>query len=92
MQLDLDFIRSRFRPFEPARDNRFSKCGRQFYLPSGDSSSRFYNERKVQPMPPMTRLSEEIARASVGGSWRELSFGPSTTQNVCLINPSLADG
>ena len=98
MQLDLDFIRSQFPAFsEPALAGQsfFENAGGSFTCRQViDRLFRFYNERKVQPYAPYdaSRLGgeemDEARRrlsAMMGVHEDELSFGPSTTQNVYVL-------
>ena len=98
MQLDLDFIRSQFPAFsEPALAGQsfFENAGGSFTCRQViDRLFRFYNERKVQPYAPYdaSRLGgEEMDEARtrlsamMGVHEDELSFGPSTTQNVYVL-------
>ncbi len=98
MQLDLDFIRSQFPAFsEPslADQSFFENAGGSFACRQViDRLSRFYRERKVQPYGPYdaSRLGgEEMDEARnrlasmLGVEVDELSFGPSTTQNVYVL-------
>jgi selenocysteine lyase/cysteine desulfurase len=98
MQLDLDFIRTQFPAFsEPALAGQsfFENAGGSFTCRQViDRLFRFYNERKVQPYAPYdaSRLGgEEMDEARtrlsamMGVHENELSFGPSTTQNVYVL-------
>ncbi len=98
MQLDLDFVRSQFPAFsEPslARQSFFENAGGSFACRQViDRLSRFYRERKVQPYGSYdaSRLGgEEMDEARnrlasmLGVEVDELSFGPSTTQNVYVL-------
>ena len=98
MQLDLDFIRSQFPAFsEPALAGQsfLENAGGSFTCRQViDRLFRFYNERKVQPYAPYdaSRLGgeemDEARRrlsAMMGVHEDELSFGPSTTQNVYVL-------
>ena len=98
MQLDLDFIRSQFPAFsEPALAGQsfLENAGGSFTCRQVvDRLFRFYNERKVQPYGPYeaSRLGgEEMDEARtrlsamMGVHEDELSFGPSTTQNVYVL-------
>lgn len=97
-QLDIDFVRNQFPAFsEPALSTQsfFENAGGSFTCRHViDRLFRFYNERKVQPYAPYdaSRLGgEEMDEARtrlsalmcVGED--ELSFGPSTTQNVFVL-------
>ena len=98
MQLDIDFVRSRFPAFaEPAL------AGQAFFENAGGSYpcaqvvvrlARFYRERKVQPYAPYeaSRVAgEEMDEARIrlaamlGVETDELSFGPSTSQNTYVL-------
>ncbi len=98
MQLDLEFVRSRFPAFEtPAiRDAAFfeNAGGSLPCRPVIDRLTRFYAERKVQPYGPyepsraggaeMDEARDRLA-AMLGVGTDELSFGPSTTQNTYVL-------
>ena len=97
-QLDIDFVRNQFPAFsEPALSNQsfFENAGGSFTCRHViDRLFRFYNERKVQPYAPYdaSRLGgEEMDEARtrlsalMGVGEDELSFGPSTTQNVFVL-------
>ncbi len=98
MQLDIDFVRSRFPAFsEP------SLAGQAFFENAGGSYTcapvierlcRFYRSRKVQPYGPYeaSRLAgEEMDEAQsrlaalTGVAPEEISFGPSTSQNTYVL-------
>lgn len=98
MQLDLDFVRSQFPAFskpEIAAQSFFENAGGSFACgPVIDRLTRFYVERKVQPYADYdaSRLGgEEMDEARnrlsalMGIAPDELSFGPSTTQNVYVL-------
>lgn len=97
-QLDIDFVRNQFPAFsEPALSTQpfFENAGGSFTCRHViDRLFRFYNERKVQPYAPYdaSRLGgEEMDEARtrlsalMGVGEDELSFGPSTTQNVFVL-------
>ena len=97
-QLDIDFVRNQFPAFsEPALSNQsfFENAGGSFTCRHViDRLFRFYTERKVQPYAPYdaSRLGgEEMDEARtrlsalMGVGEDELSFGPSTTQNVFVL-------
>lgn len=97
-QLDIDFVRNQFPAFsEPALSNQsfFENAGGSFTCRHViDRLFRFYNERKVQPYAQYdaSRLGgEEMDEARtrlsalMGVGEDELSFGPSTTQNVFVL-------
>lgn len=97
-QLDIDFIRDQFPAFsEPSLKGRafFDNAGGSFPCRFViDRLERFYRMRKVQPYeayaPSSTggaEMDEAQARLSalLGVEADELSFGPSTTQNVYVL-------
>ena len=96
--LDIDFVRAQFPAFsEPSLEGQafFENAGGSY--PSRfvtDRLSRFYRERKVQPYGPFdaSRVAgEEMDEARIrlaamlGVETDELSFGPSTTQNIYVL-------
>ena len=98
MALDIDFIRAQFPAFsEPSlRDKAFFESAGGSYPCRfvTERLERFYRERKVQPYWAFeaSRLAgEEMDEARrrlaemVGVDTDELSFGPSTTQNVYVL-------
>ena len=104
MQLDIDFIRSQFPAFsQPVlRDQAFFENAGGSYTCQQviDRLFRFYNERKVQPYGffEASRLAGEemdLARSGLaqilGVDKDEVSFGPSTTQNVYVLAHAVAE-
>ena len=98
MTLDLDFVRSQFPAFaEPslARHAFFENAGGSYpCVQVVNRLTRFYRERKVQPYWPFeaSRVAgeemDEARRrlaAMMGVATDEVSFGPSTTQNVYVL-------
>jgi selenocysteine lyase/cysteine desulfurase len=98
MQLDTDFVRSRFPAFsEPALRGQafFENAGGSYpCAPVVERLARFYRERKVQPYGPYeaSRVGgEEMDEARIrlaalmGVETDELSFGPSTSQNTYVL-------
>ncbi|KMW57092.1 Cysteine desulfurase [Candidatus Rhodobacter oscarellae] len=98
MTLDLDFVRAQFPAFsEPslAGQSFFENAGGSYTCGAViDRLTRFYRARKVQPYAPYpaSRLGgEEMDEARtrlsamMGVDEDELSFGPSTTQNVYVL-------
>lgn len=98
MTLDIDFVRAQFPAFsEPALKGQafFDNAGGSYTCaPVIDRLFRFYRERKVQPYEAYaaSRLGgEEMDEARtrlaglMGVATDELSFGPSTTQNVYVL-------
>jgi|TARA_B110000908_G_scaffold40740_1_gene49421 selenocysteine lyase/cysteine desulfurase len=96
--MDIAWVRSQFPAFEvPSLDGQafFENAGGSYTCRQVvDRLHRFYTERKVQPYAPYdaSRLGgEEMDEARVrlsamlGVSTQELSFGPSTTQNVYVL-------
>ena len=96
--LDIDFVRSCFPAFsDPALEGQafFENAGGSFPCRFViDRLERFYRERKVQPYwafePSRTggeEMDEARARLSamLGVARDELSFGPSTSQNVYVL-------
>ena len=95
MNLDIAWVRAQFPAFEqPSLQDQafFENAGGSYTCRHViDRLHRFYTERKVQPYAPYaaSRLGgEEMDEAQVrlaamlGVKSRELSFGPSTTQNT----------
>lgn len=98
MTLDIDFIRSQFPAFsEPSLQGQafFENAGGSYTCKQViDRLTRFYTQRKVQPYAPYeaSRLGgEEMDEARkrlagiLGVATKELSFGPSTTQNTYVL-------
>ncbi|MCW8842898.1 MAG: aminotransferase class V-fold PLP-dependent enzyme [Rhodobacteraceae bacterium] len=96
--LDLDFVRGQFPALqEPSLAGQafFENAGGSYTCaPVIDRLTRFYRERKVQPYAPYeaSRLGGaemDVARARMaailGVETEELSFGPSTTQNIYVL-------
>ncbi len=96
--LDLDFVRAQFPAFsQPSLQGQafFENAGGSYTCKQViDRLHRFYLERKVQPYAPYdaSRLGgEEMDEAAnrlsaiLGVATHELSFGPSTTQNVYVL-------
>ena len=99
MALDIDFVRSQFPAFsEPSLQGQafFENAGGSYTCGAViDRLTRFYTQRKVQPYSAYdaSRLGgEEMDEARVrmaailGVEDDELSFGPSTTQNVYVLS------
>ncbi|MVO14331.1 aminotransferase class V-fold PLP-dependent enzyme [Parasedimentitalea huanghaiensis] len=98
MPLDIDFVRSQFPAFsEPSLQGQafFENAGGSYTCqPVIDRLTRFYNQRKVQPYAPyeastlggaeMDEARRRLA-AMMGVETDELSFGPSTSQNVYVL-------
>ncbi len=97
-QLDIDFVRTQFPAFsEPSLEGQafFENAGGSFTCSQViDRLDRFYRQRKVQPYAayPASRLAgEEMDEARsrmaalLGVGIDELSFGPSTTQNIYVL-------
>ena len=97
-QLDPDFVRAQFPAFsEPSLKNQafFENAGGSYPCRFvTDRLERFYRERKVQPYSAFdaSRVAgEEMDEAQVrlaamlGVETDEVSFGPSTTQNVYVL-------
>jgi selenocysteine lyase/cysteine desulfurase len=98
MQLDIDFVRSRFPAFsEPSLDGWafFENAGGSYpCAPVVDRLARFYRSRKVQPYAPypaaeaggaeMDEARERLA-AMLGVDTDEVSFGPSTSANTFVL-------
>lgn len=98
MTLDIDFVRTQFPAFsEPSFAGQafFENAGGSYPCKQViDRLTRFYRERKVQPYAPYeaSRLGgEEMDEARdrlaaiMGVAPDEVSFGPSTTQNVYVL-------
>jgi len=98
MELDLDFVRAQFPAFaEPSLRGQafFENAGGSYACRQViDRLTRYYRERKVQPYAPFpaSRLAggemDEARRrmaAILGVETGELSFGPSTSQNVFVL-------
>ncbi|SCZ58535.1 aminotransferase class V-fold PLP-dependent enzyme [Epibacterium ulvae] len=96
--LDVEFVRSCFPAFteEPLADQSFFENAGGSYMcrPVLDRLNRFYTQRKVQPygvygasQDAGAEMDEARARlaAQMGVQTDELSFGPSTTQNVYVL-------
>ena len=96
--IDIEWVRSQFPAFEvPSLNGQafFENAGGSYTCHQVvDRLNRFYTERKVQPYAPYdaSRLAgEEMDEARVrlsvmlGVATHELSFGPSTTQNVYVL-------
>ena len=96
--IDIEWVRSQFPAFEvPSLNGQafFENAGGSYTCHQVvDRLHRFYTERKVQPYAPYdaSRLAgEEMDEARVrlsvmlGVATHELSFGPSTTQNVYVL-------
>ena len=96
--VDIEWVRSQFPAFEvPSLNGQafFENAGGSYTCHQVvDRLHRFYTERKVQPYAPYdaSRLAgEEMDEARVrlsvmlGVATHELSFGPSTTQNVYVL-------
>jgi selenocysteine lyase/cysteine desulfurase len=98
MQLDLDFVRAQFPAFaQPSLKGQafFENAGGSYPCRQVvDRLTRFYTERKVQPYAPyaaaqlagaeMDEARERLA-AMLGVARDEISFGPSTTQNIYVL-------
>lgn len=98
MQLDIDFVRSQFPAFDEAKltgQAFFENAGGSYMCaPVMDRLDRFFRQRKVQPYAPYdaSRLGgEEMDEARtrladmMGVATDEISFGPSTSQNVYVL-------
>ena len=98
MELDISWVRSRFPAFsEPSLDGWafFENAGGSYpCAPVVERLERFYRARKVQPYAPYpaseaggAEMEEARVRLSAMLSVEEdeLSFGPSTTQNVYVL-------
>jgi selenocysteine lyase/cysteine desulfurase len=102
MNLDIAWVRAQFPAFEqPSLQDQafFENAGGSYTCRHViDRLHRFYTERKVQPYAPYaaSRLGgEEMDEAQVrlaamlGVKSRELSFGPSTTQNTYVLSQAV---
>ena len=98
MTLDIEFVRSQFPAFtEPVLQGQafFENAGGSYTCGAViDRLTRFYTQRKVQPYAPYAastlggeEMDEARTRMSaiLGVAPDELSFGPSTTQNVYVL-------
>ncbi len=98
MKLDIDWVRAQFPAFDVpslAGQAFFENAGGSYTCRQViDRLFRFYTERKVQPYAPYvasTLGGDEMDEARVrlsammGVKPHELSFGPSTTQNVYVL-------
>ncbi len=98
MELDLEFVRAQFPAFEERSlkgQAFFENAGGSYACaPVVDRLTRFYRERKVQPYGVFdaSRVGgEEMDSARIrlaamlGVAPDEVSFGPSTTQNVYVL-------
>ena len=98
MQLDVSWVRGRFPAFsEPSLDGWafFENAGGSYpCAPVVERLERFYRQRKVQPYAPYpaselagAEMDEARVRlaAMLNVEEDELSFGPSTTQNVYVL-------
>lgn len=104
MTLDIDFIRAQFPAFQdPALQAQafFENAGGSYTCQQTiDRLTRFYTQRKVQPYGPygasiaggaeMDEARSKMARI-LGVSPKEVSFGPSTTQNVYVLAQAFAE-
>lgn len=103
MTLDLSFVRAQFPAFSvPALERQafFENAGGSYACRQViDRLTRYYRERKVQPYSAYeaSRLAgEEMDEARtrlaamLGVEARELSFGPSTTQNAYVLAQAFA--
>ncbi len=104
MKLDIDFVRAQFPAFsEPSLQGQafFENAGGSYPCRQVvDRLTRFYRERKVQPYAPfeasrlggeeMDEARERLAQI-MGVDTDEISFGPSTTQNVYVLAHAFAD-
>ncbi len=97
-KLDLDFVRAQFPAFsEPSLQGQafFENAGGSYTCqPVIDRLTRFYHSRKVQPYGAYeasqlagAEMDEARTRlaAMMGVAPDELSFGPSTTANTCVL-------
>ena len=97
-QLDTGFVRSHFPAFsvpEIADKSFFENAGGSFVCAQvQERMARFYRERKMQPYwpyPPSSTGGEEMDEARgrlvayLNVASDEVSFGPSTTQNVYVL-------
>ena len=98
MKLDPNYVRAQFPAFAvPALQGQafFENAGGSYTCkPVIDRLTRFFTERKVQPYAPYgasqlagAEMDEARARLSaiLGVEGDELSFGPSTTQNIYVL-------
>ncbi|KIN72514.1 aminotransferase class V-fold PLP-dependent enzyme [Sulfitobacter guttiformis] len=98
MKLDIEFVRSQFPAFgEPELQGQafFENAGGSYTCGAViDRLTRFYTQRKVQPYAPYAastvggqEMDEARTRMSalLGVEPDELSFGPSTSQNVYVL-------
>ncbi|WP_299294355.1 aminotransferase class V-fold PLP-dependent enzyme [uncultured Tateyamaria sp.] len=103
MSLDLEFVRAQFPAFsEPSLQGQafFENAGGSYACKQViDRLTRFYTQRKVQPYADydasrLGGLEMDEARdrmaAILGVETDELSFGPSTTQNVYVLAQAFA--
>lgn len=104
MSLDIDFVRAQFPAFaeETLQDQAFFENAGGSYTcqPVIDRLFRFYTQRKVQPYAPyeasqiagqeMDEARRRMA-ALLGVETEEVSFGPSTTQNVYVLAQAFAE-
>lgn len=103
MTLDTAWVRAQFPAFaEPSLQGQafFENAGGSYTCkPVIDRLFRFYTQRKVQPYAPYaastlggTEMDEARTRmaAILGVEGDELSFGPSTTQNVYVLAQAFA--
>lgn len=104
MQLDTDFTRAQFPALqEPSlRDNVFLENAGGSYMCRHVywRFNRYFRERKVQPYAPfpasllagseMDEARERLARM-MGVATEQVSFGPSTTQNVYVLAQAFGD-
>lgn len=102
--LDLDFVRAQFPAFsDPALSDQafFENAGGSYMCgPVIDRLTRYIRSRKVQPYGPfaasaaagaeMDEARERLA-AILGVDADELSFGPSTSQNVSVLANAFRD-
>ncbi len=104
MPLDIDFVRRQFPAFsEPSLHGQafFENAGGSYACRQViDRLDRYYRERKVQPYAPYTAsqlAGEEMDEARrrlaalLGVETDEVSFGPSTTQNVYVLAQAFAE-
>lgn len=104
MTLDTDFVRRQFPAFsvpELRGQAFFENAGGSYTCGAViDRLTRFYTKRKVQPYAPYEasrlageEMDEARARlaAILGVERDELSFGPSTTQNVYVLAQAFAE-
>ena len=103
-QLDLEYVRRQFPAFdEPSLRGQafFENAGGSFACRQAIwRLSRYYRERKVQPygVHPASRVGGEemddakarLAQA-LGIKINELSFGPSTSQNIYVLAQAFAE-